>query len=235
MKRNTVIGMMLLTAVATANGTESLRQVKQLLIQVESIRSERDRVIYSFLDADDWRKSGEFAQLKETVAQHTEEILGNIEGIVGASEIHQYILFESFCFLPRQDSLRCLNTFADLALNNIISKQMFRWAIVSYAINNRHVLALNYKDPLVAEILRKAKIINPELEWYRKMASGAAKRALEHPLYYDTETGEEPNITSVRSWVVFLGRMLIRVAIVAVAVIGAILAWRSFRRKKKQE
>jgi hypothetical protein len=164
---------------------------------VESIKSEGDRVIYSFLDGDDWRESVEFAQLKETVSQNWEKILANIEEVVGSSEVHQYVLFESFYYLPQQDSFRCLDKIADLTLNKTISKQMFNWVIVSYHVSNnysnRHTFSLNYKDPIVTEILRKAQIIAPELEWYRKMASGKAKREMTGYWYYDHGMGTYPN------------------------------------------
>ena len=211
-------------------------QAKRLLLLVESHLPEEHRDIYSFVENQrGWKKSTEFAELEKFVSGNWKAILADIEDIVDPSEIHQFILFSSFQSVPQKASFQCLDKVADLCLTGTISPQMFSWVMVSHAINNRGVLARNYKDPVVAEVLRKASMIDPEhRDYYKRMASGKAKRELEHPLHYDTDTGEEPNITSVKSWAVFLGRMFARVAAVGVAVLGAIMAWRYFWRKKKQ-
>ena len=241
MKRIMAITLLMILHVAFGderrNQGEEIRQIKDMLVQIENSVPERSRDIYYFSDHvnRDWKNKLEFSQLTELVAEKWEDVLRDTDGIASLSEIHQLILFESFCFLPQKDAFLCLNKTADLALGNIISQTVFRSVIVGHDVNNKDVLVRNYKDPVVAEVLRKASKIDPEQrDYYKWMASGAAKRELEHPLYYDTDTNTSPNIASVKSWAVFLGRILIRVVVVAVAVIGAVAAWRCFRKRKKR-
>ena len=241
--KNLIATVMLQVTVVCAMESEAeliRSQIKQLLAQTVSLMPPEDVLCATdcmeYGNYIRWIKSPEFAKLEEVVDGNWEAVLGNLEE-VAPSEIQRFILFVSLQSLTQKDFSRCLNTIADLCLDNAVSTEEFLWTVFHYEGNTRpkHRLALNYKDPVVAEVLRKAKVIDPEhRDYYKWMASGVAKRELEHPLYYDSDTGEEPNITSVKSWAVFLGRMLARVAAVGVAVLGVIMAWRYFWRKKKQ-
>jgi len=212
---------------------EVIGNVKNLLAQVESSAPERCRGdVYYFIEHfTSWRASPEFARLKETVSANWEEILGNLEAFATSSESLQYILFEAFSFLPQQTSFQCLGKIADLALNDAIRKEMFHWVVVSHAINNKHVLALNHKDPVVTEVLRKACIIDPEHRgYYVWIASGAARKEITSPFYYDMSTNTEPNLFSLKSWGEFIARPLI---VLIIAIIGAVSGWRYFRKRGK--
>jgi uncharacterized protein YijF (DUF1287 family) len=165
-----------------ADAGNLIHEVKQQLAQVESVKSNARWAFDNPMAYGYWTKDfQEFAQLQKTVSENVQEVLGNIEGIAGSSENYQYILFLSFFSLPEKDALRCLDKIADLGLSKAISSEMFRWSMSGYSIVSKpeYTLTLKYKDPTVAGILRKAKVIYPEYrEIYDSMLSGEALREL---------------------------------------------------------
>jgi uncharacterized protein YijF (DUF1287 family) len=175
-----------------AGEADLILKAKDLLAQIENQAPKEFQPVGYFEEnfRGDWGNVSEFAQLKELVSANWKDVLGNIEGIAGTSEIHQYILFRSFCFLPQKESFQCLNKVADLCLENVISKEMFKWARDVYEIYTAptYRLSFYYEDPVVIEILRKAKIIQPEMaEHYDRMLSGEESKDL---IVWFEESGE---------------------------------------------
>ena len=172
-----------------ATETETIRQASQLLEQIKNkMPQDWDASCY----ADNylaWKEIAEFNQLKKAVSGNWEELLENIKDIA-PSEIHQIVLFVSLSYLPLQDSFRCLDKVADLCLNNVISKEMFGWVRTIYEVYTapRYRLAFHHKDPVVVELLRKAKIIQPAMaEHYDRVLSGEESKDL---IIWFEESGE---------------------------------------------
>jgi len=125
-----------------------------------------------------WTKYPEFAELSETVAKNWREILDNLEE-VAPSETHKAIIVLTSVFsLPLRESHHCLNKIADLCLDKIIGNELFLWAVIKHEekTEQKHRLLQNTKDPVVAEILRKAKAIDPENEYYIRKAPGRPQK-----------------------------------------------------------
>jgi len=228
-----VIAIMVLQLISinmSADNMNLIREVKQQLAQIESIKPESRHATTAPGTFERWKKFPEFEQLEKTVSQNWKGIIENLEEIAGSSETRQYILFLSFLSLPQQETLQCLNKVADLCLDNTVSKDTFYGITLYYeeAMSPLHRLALNYKDPVVAEVLRKAKHINPEMSaYYDRMISGDAKKTITSFWY------EPPNQPTPYRIIVVVFWLPILVGISA--VIGAILAWRYFRRRKKRK
>jgi len=217
----------------TANKTDLFSHVKILLAQVENRVPERERNVYYFSEHLNykWKETPEFSQLKEVVAGNWKAILECADEIIVLSDVHQIILFESFCHLPQGNAFQSLNMIADLALNNVIAQNIFYTTIMGYNVSNRKVLAFNYDNPVVSEMLRKAKVIYPKRsDYFDRMLSGARKREYTSPFYYDTDTNTEPNLFSLKSWGEFIARPLI---VLIIAIIGAVSGWRYFRKRGK--
>jgi len=191
----------------TANKTDLFHHVKILLAQVENRVPERDRNVYYFSEHLNykWKETPEFSQLKEAVAGSWKAILKYADDISVLSDVHQIILFESFCCLPQENAFQSLDMIADLALDNVIAPNVFYTTIMGYNINNRKVLALNHDNPVVSGMLRKSKVIYPKRsDYFNEMLSGARKREYTSPLYYDMETNTYPNLYSAKSWIIFI-------------------------------
>jgi len=188
MKKTIVImTLQILSACLMADETEVIRQTSQLLTQLKNKMPENWDISCYVDNYLIWRETPEFDQLKNFMSEHWKYTSENITE-VAPSEIHQLILFASFCSLPLNDSFRCLDKMTDLCLDNVIRKEMFHWVVSLYEVYTMpaHRLALNYQNPTVAEILRKAKIIAPERTGhYNKMLSGEEKNELAEEGYLD--------------------------------------------------
>jgi len=225
----------------TTGNTELIAQVKGLLRQVENREPERVRTLSYFREpySHRWWQSPEFVQLKTMTSEHWKEILDNI-GDIAPSELHQFILFRSFYALPQDDFFQCLNKIADLCLDNIVSKHVFDATVLHYetripyyepTIKTTHILARNYDTPDVAEMLRKAKVIfsddETKVQEYGQIALGAKKNLVTSPWYNpDTGTCFYDDLFPRMSRLGFVG-----VIVIGIIIIGAILAWRCFRKK----
>jgi hypothetical protein len=241
MKRMIMISMLLHVAFncVTAEETGLVHQVQLALRQAEYAVPEQHRSLGYFTEnyraQGGWHFTPEFAQLQELVSENWREVLDNIVEITGDSKVHQLMLCASFFSLPEEDFFFCLNRIADLCLADALPKLVFGWTRGAYELHTKpiHRFALHYDDPTVIEILRKAKIMRPkERAYYNKILSGGMKRWLTSPFYYDNETGTEPNLYSAESWAMFLGYWIIRMVVFVAIIIGAVVAWRYFRKQK---
>jgi uncharacterized protein YijF (DUF1287 family) len=195
MRKIIIIVLQVVSASLLADEAETIRQTNQLVEQVKNKMPENwDASCYvdNYLG---WREIAEFEQLKKAVSGNWKEILENVRGIA-PSEIHQIILFVSFGSLPLKDSFRCLDKIADLCLDNVISKEMFEWVRTIYEVHTTptYRLAFHYEDPIVVNILRKAKTIQPEkAEHYDRVLRGKERRDL--TIWFE-ESGESKPIYS---------------------------------------
>ena len=222
-----------------ATETECVHQVKQLLIQTENIDSGKHKGdVEFFIEGYSFgylRDFSEFDKLQKVVSENWKEVLASIE-VLSLSETHQAILFLSFLSLPLEDSFQCLNKMADLCLHGMINKDMFRSLIVTYEVYTmpKRRLSLNNKNPIVAEMLRKAKLIDPQNNYYLRIASGEEKKKLTN-FWYDPDTGTHLLDSIAGSNAETYGNIIQGVLIGVVAIICAVVAWRYSKRKDKSE
>jgi len=212
--------------------TERLRQTQQLLAQIAQNSDSYLSYSASFTMQTyaGWTKYPAFTELQGKVSENWREVLSNIEEIA-PSETHKVvILLASFSSLPLQESRQCLNKIADLCLNNVISSEVFLWVVFRHEEQTeaKYRLDLNTKDPVVAEILRKAKAIDPENEYHIRKAPNAQKKTVTSFWYEDPDLPTPFKII----FVVFLLPILIGVSIIIGIVVMVIR--KIMKRKRSQ-
>ena len=239
MKHALTIGILLhvMTVCLTANEFEKTHRVTQLLEQMERQEAEQHHGnLHATMEFFGRRTpSPEYMELITIVSTDWKAILGNVEEIA-RTDVQQFILFSTVRLLPQKISFQCLDKLADLTSDKVVTKEIFCSILRTYDIYTKWALARNYKDPVVASALRKAKIINPEkMKYYNKITSGRAYREVTSPFFYDHNRNEDPNFFSLKSWFEFLTQP-IALAIYAVitAIIIAIRRLVKRRRQRKE-
>jgi len=227
MRKVTIIVMTLhiISTSAMADKANGIHEIRRLLEQVVTITPHIQEGAFGGVSG--VPKSPEFEQLKASVIKHRKEVLDNLEALIAPSKGHQ-ILFIALCYLPQQDSFQGLNKMADLCLDNTVSQEVFSKVILHYEerMKPRHRLALNYKNPVVVEVLRKAKLIHPEMSaYYEKKASGEASKEITSFWYEDPDLPTPFRIIFVVFWLPILVGVSILIA-------GIVMAWRYFRKKE---
>ena len=238
MKHTLVIGILLhaMTACLIADESGKFHRIKQLLEQMESLETERFRGqgdLHTTMDHFGHRsRPPEYPNFVEAVSTDWEAVWENFEEIA-PTDIQQFILFSAIYSLPQKTSFLYMDKLADLALDKAINKEIFRSILSFYDDSTKGALACNHKNPIVASIFRKAKVLNPEeLEYYKWVTSGSAYREVTSPFYYDHDTNDEPNLFSLKSWFIFLAQPI---ALVIYAVIAAIIiAIRKLVKRRRQ-
>jgi len=220
------------TDATTSGGTgENLILVKQLVEQVVNLMPPEWLLCVSDCmehgNYTRWIGSPEFMRLEKEAAGNWEAVMENVAEIA-PSGFHQFILFVSLQSLPQKDYFLCLDKLAYLCMDNTVDKEVFIWVISHYEGNTkpRHRLSLNHKDPVVAGILRKAKVINPEMsDYYDRQLSGEIKKEITSFWYEDPNDPESTHALGMRI-------LKALAAGIAVTSCGIITAWWYIRKRK---
>lgn len=169
----------------TADDARQVRETEQMLEQVISLRPKYQHVLHFAENYRGWKRSPEFKRLEEFISKNWEAVLRNVEETV-STETQLFILFTAFQSLPQEDYFICLNRLADLCLSGVMRKEVFEWIRVSYEIQTKNAISLNYQNPIVIEIIQKAKIIFADDPYrvllYDGILSGESKKNIEDSL-----------------------------------------------------
>ena len=100
----------------------------------------------------------EFVELEQVANLEWPRILENIQ-IVAPSRMSETILVISFQSLPADEYLKFLDKAVTLAERKEFDLNLLRWSLFATDKNVRGVLAYNYEDPMVRNIVTRARVL----------------------------------------------------------------------------